>query len=161
MKSSKQLILSLLCLLNFNLLSGKQDVLNLAPVTANDTVMAASFKDGAGVSFLHLSETLEGSLTTALNDTKKFTVLYQGKGSEPKVIKGADDVRNVRLVTVIDDFQDYEQKALLEGHFLLSSGLLYLFTAISSAFTFSFTSLTMSSFTFSITFSKCLQHLKS
>ncbi|MBL62654.1 MAG: hypothetical protein CMI30_04510 [Opitutae bacterium] len=115
MKSSKQLILALSCLLNLNLLSGQQDVLNLAPVSANETVMAASFKDGAGVSFLHLSETLESSLMTALNDAKKFKVLYQGKGSEPQVIKEEEGVRNVRLITVIDDFQDYEQKAILEG----------------------------------------------
>ena len=115
MKSSKLLLLSLLCLLSGNFLAGKSDILRLEPVTANETVMTASFKDGAGVSFLHLSETLEGSLSVALNDTRKFKVIYQGRGSVPNVIQAEEGARRVRLVTIIDDFQDYEQKAYLKG----------------------------------------------
>ena len=96
-------------------LAGERDILNLEPVTANESVMTSSFKEDSGTSFIHVSETLEGSLRAALSDSKKFTVVYRGKGSAPIAPVAADGVHHVRLVITIDDFQDIENKAYLEG----------------------------------------------
>ncbi len=96
-------------------LAGEQDVLNLEPVTANESVMTDSFEEGSGASFVRVSETLEGSLLAALNDARKFLVVYRGKGSDPIAPVVADEGRRVRLVNKIDDFQDYEKKAYLES----------------------------------------------
>jgi hypothetical protein len=96
-------------------LFSKLDVLNLEPVTATESVMKISFKEGSGVSFVRVSETLDGSLLAALNDARKFTVVYHGQGSDPVLPAAEDDNRRVRFVTKVDDFQDSEKKAFLEG----------------------------------------------
>ena len=96
-------------------LVAKQDILSLEPVTASESVMTISFKDGFGVSFVRVSETLEGSLLASLSDARKFTVVYHGKGSEPIAPPNPGEARRVRFVTKIDDFQDSEKKAFLEG----------------------------------------------
>ena len=96
-------------------LAGERDVLNLEPVTANESVMTSSFREDSGTSFIHVSEALEGSLLAALSDSKKFTVVYRGKGSGPIAPALAEGVDQVRLVITIDDFQDIESKAYLEG----------------------------------------------
>ena len=115
MMSVKQLFTLILFPIIVPSLVAKQDILSLEPVTASESVMTVSFKDGFGVSFVRVSETLEGSLLAALNDARKFTVIYHGKGSEPIVPAKPGENRRVRFVTKIDDFQDSEKKAFLEG----------------------------------------------
>ncbi len=115
MTSVKHFLPALLFSFSFLPLAGKQDILNLEPVTANESVMTDSFQEGSGISFIRVSETLEGSLLAALNDARKFTVVYRGKGSDPIAPLVAVEGRRIRLVNKIDDFQDYEKKASLEG----------------------------------------------
>ncbi len=84
--------------------------LQVHAVTATGTLMQRALNDGSAESYVLVSELLDGSITAALNDTRKFRVIR----SKPEGAFPAD-VRQIRLEPKLDDFQDYERKVNLAG----------------------------------------------
>lgn len=84
--------------------------LQVHTVTAAGTLMQRALNDGSAESYVLVSELLDGSITAALNDTRKFRVIRnRPEGAFPP------DVRQIRLEPKLDDFQDYERKVTLSG----------------------------------------------
>ena len=80
------------------------------PVAASASLMRTALAEGKPESYVLLSELLDGSITAALSDTRKFRVIH--KRPEGRLPQKA---RQVRLASQLDDFQDFERRANLPG----------------------------------------------
>lgn len=84
--------------------------LMVEPVIASASLMRTALAEGKPESYVLLSESLDGSITAALSDTRKFRVIYKRPEGRP-----IPNVRQVRLESKLDDFQDFERRANLPG----------------------------------------------
>ena len=80
------------------------------PVTSSASLMKTALAEGKPDSYVLLSESLDGSITAALSDTRKFRVIRVRPEGRP-----IPNVRQVRLEAKLDDFQDFERRANLPG----------------------------------------------
>ena len=80
------------------------------PVTASASLMQTALAEGKPESYILLSESLDGSITAMLSDTRKFRVIHKRPEGRPP-----PNVRQVRMESKLDDFQDFDRRANLPG----------------------------------------------